>query len=159
LEGDTVKFEITVTNTASFEIKNVNVAIRTDGATLVADDGYTIRPGKIAEIASLAAGASAKIYVEYPITVDEDIELEGIARLMGATADGYNEMDTSDEAMASYIVKTAFTVKQKGQGGGGDTPKTEDDVMRYVIIGAISAVVLLVLAGVYIIFKKKNKNH
>lgn len=159
LEGDTIKFEITVTNTASFEIKNVNVAIQTDGATLVADDGYTIRPGKIAEIASLAAGASAKIYVEYPITADEDIELEEIARLMGATADGYNEMDTSDEAMASYIVKTAFTVKQKGQGGGGDTPKTEDDVMRYVIIGAISAVVLLVLAGVYIIFKKKNKNH
>lgn len=162
-DGDTVKFEITVTNTASYDVANVNLMLVTDGTAFSAGDDYEIRSDKIVEIASLPAGASIKIYAEYPVSEQVAMELENTVKLVGATATGNNRIDLSDEALASYVSTVKFKIGERssGEGGdepGGETPKTEDEVMKYIIVGIASAVVLAVIVGTWAIMKKKNKN-
>ena len=102
-------------------------------------------------MASLAAGASVKFYAEFEVTANEDADLTSIAKLMSATAEGNNRMDTSDAAMASYSVSSAFHTNYFEQ----DPPFTGiimNSLLPFIVLIALGAV-----GGVAILVRRKRE--
>ena len=103
---DTVPFEITVTNTADFDISNVVVNELLDGAVFSNGDGYQVDSDDQATIPTLAAGESITLYASYVIPKDLTQTIINTAQITSATADNYYYLDNSQEytATASFDV-------------------------------------------------------
>ena len=105
--GETVKFKITVTNTAAYEITDVYLQEELDGAVFTApvDNSYTVRTSTIAVIPSIAAGASVDVYAEYKVTENAAQTLINTVELTGALAED-NVLDTDQEYKATIDFDT-----------------------------------------------------
>lgn len=105
---DTVPFEITVTNTADFDITNVVVNELLDGAVFSNGEGYRVDSDDQATISTLAAGESITLYASYVIPKDLTQTITNTAKITSATADNYYYLDNSQEitATASFDVRS-----------------------------------------------------
>ena len=105
--GETVKFKITVTNTAAFEITDVYLEGKLPGAVFTEspDDSYIIRTSTVTVIPSIPAGASVDVYAEYKVTENIAQTLTNIVELTGALADGYT-LDTDQDYEAEVDFDT-----------------------------------------------------
>lgn len=105
---DTVPFEITVTNTADFDISNVIVNELLDGAVFSNGQGYQVDSDDQATIPTLAAGESITLYANYVIPKDLTQTIINTAQITSATADNYYYLDNSQEitATASFDVRS-----------------------------------------------------
>ena len=105
---DTVPFEITVTNTADFDIANVVVNELLDGTVFSNGEGYQVDSDDQATISTLAAGESITLYASYVIPKDLTQTITNTAKITSATADNYYYLDNSQEitATASFDVRS-----------------------------------------------------
>ncbi len=105
-KGETVRFEIKVTNTAEFTITDVILEEQTDGCYFVAGDGYTLRNSTYVLIDSIGVGESVTVYAEYEVGDDVVKNITNVVELTGALASDNYSLDTSVE----YKAEATFTV-------------------------------------------------
>ena len=106
--GDTVEFLVTVSNTESYPITNVEVTEGLSGARFVAASGYTVsNSGDVATIATIPANGTVVLYAEYDIT--DDVTQTGrtnTVEITAASASNYYYFDTSQSITASASFDT-----------------------------------------------------
>lgn len=106
-KGDVVNFKITVTNTATYPIKDVMVKDYNSKTKFVESNDYNIMSKSMVKIDSIPANGSVVINASY--TVDDDslkIEVNEV-ELVGALAD--NSILNTDK---DYKAKVAFNIKR-----------------------------------------------
>ncbi len=99
--GDTVEFQITVTNTANFPITNVHVTENLLGANFVAASGYTLSSDTEAVIASIPSNGSVVLTAEYEIPDDVTQTRTNTVEITSATAGNYYFLDPNQNYTAS----------------------------------------------------------
>lgn len=106
--GDIIRFKTTVTNTAAYAIHDVMIQEQLDGAKFVTGTGYAVVSDYLAEIDSIAAGASIVLYSEYTVTENEEKDYTNTVELIGALADDNNFLDTTKEYKATADFHTVL---------------------------------------------------
>ena len=106
--GDIIRFKTTVTNTAAYSIHDVMIQEQLDGAKFVAGTGYTLVSDYLAEVDSIAAGASIVLYSEYTVTENEEKDYTNTVELIGALADDNNFLDITKEYKATADFHTVL---------------------------------------------------
>ena len=104
--GDTVEFQITVTNTANFPITNVHVKEKMLGANFVADSGYTLSSDTEAVIASIPANSSVILTAEYEIPDDVTETRTNTVEITSASASNYYFLDPNVDYTTSVLFAT-----------------------------------------------------
>lgn len=119
--GDIVNFNIVVTNTASFTIKDVMIQEKLDGATFVSNGtSYTVMNGSFVKLDTLAAGASVTISAKYVVSNDIVNDYVNVVELTGALADSGYYLDTTKDYKVSVNFKVsnvALNVNLKNTSG------------------------------------------
>lgn len=105
-EGDIVTFDITVTNTADFAIRDVILEEGTDGCYFVTGNDYTVRNDSYVLIQTIAPGNSVTVHAQYEAGSDVVRNITNVVELTGALADNNYYLDTSQD----YIAEADFTV-------------------------------------------------
>lgn len=105
-DKEEVPFKITVTNTASYEIKDVILEEKLEKASFQEGEGYTIRNEKFVNIATIPAGGSIEINAKYIAGNDVLKTYKNEVEIIGALADDDNYLDTTKK----YIAEDSFTV-------------------------------------------------
>ncbi|MCR5572922.1 MAG: Cna B-type domain-containing protein [Candidatus Saccharibacteria bacterium] len=104
--GDTVEFQITVTNTANFPITNVHVKEKLLGANFVADSDYTLSSDTEAVIASIPANGSVILIAEYEISDDVTETRANTVEITSASTSNYYFLDPNEDYTASVQFAT-----------------------------------------------------
>ena len=151
---DEVNFKITVKNTASYTLKNVNVFVDQKGTTFEEPgEGASLRSAHLAQIDNIAPGESRVLNASYDVHEDYETTIENPVELLSATADNH-VMNSSATAKAAYRTVTEFDTGVKSEDApdptpdSGDTPvpkpkptpktpetpKTYDDIVCYLAI-------------------------
>ena len=135
--GDTVKFEITVKNTAGYPIKDVQVLEQLDGAVFQQGSGYEIKSEGYALIPKLDAGQSIKLYAVYEVQSGDDQHLTNTAKIAGAIADNNYNLDTTKEYLATVEFDTTLNgvPYDDGKDSDADNANTLDKIAHYAVLG------------------------
>ena len=96
-----VRFEISVTNTASYTIKNVQVLEEVEGVVFETGDGYQVLSDRFAQIPTITAGNTVTLYAEYSILEDVTAYHTNTVRIAGAIADNDYYLDTTNDYIAT----------------------------------------------------------
>lgn len=131
---DIVKFKITVTNTADYDIKNVMVRENNEMASFTEGDNYLLSSTHVVTIPTIKSKETIDIYAEYIVTKESPSIEKNEVEIVGALADGY-QLNTDKE----YKDSVEFKINNV------DVPKTSNE-SREIIITCL----LLVIAGLYI---------
>lgn len=108
-KGDVVQFRITVTNTASFSIKDV---ILENKYPFMSGDGYTLMNDYYVKISSIPASGSVVVYGQYIVEDDTYQKLENVVEIVGAIADNNYILDTTKNYQAKVEFRTGnFIIK------------------------------------------------
>ena len=107
--GDTVNYKITVTNNASFTIKDVVVREDNKNAYFISGSNYEVRTKRLVIIPTLQANASITIYARYDVTEEDTDTAINVVRIVSATADNNYELNTDVE----YVATAQFDVQSK----------------------------------------------
>ena len=148
--GETVYFNIVVTNTAAYPINTIQIVERLEGVEFVAGNGYNVAAPQIAIISSLNAGASITLQAKFEV---QDVTQHYIntVELVGALAENDYSLDTSQD----YIATVAFDTES-----WQDTPVLSgiftNSTTLYIALMLCGAMGLLG-AGVVINKTKQNK--
>ena len=120
--GDVVEYEITVTNTAAFTIKNVIVKEENVKAVFKEGTGYTISSPHTVTIASLNSNSSVTIHASYTVTEDDIGTIKNTVKIVGALADNnyYMNPDGSYESSAEFTVQSQLKICKTVDGVGTD---------------------------------------
>ena len=145
---DTVPFEITVTNTADFDIANVVVNELLDGTVFSNGEGYQVDSDDQATISTLAAGESITLYASYVIPKDLTQTITNTAKITSATADNYYYLDNSQE----YTATASFDVRST-QDDPVLTGVHSTSTIRYSILMIVGAIGI----GIGIVNKKRKQ--
>ena len=105
--GDTVSFEITVRNSLSVPVSNVQLTDELEGASFQRRSNYTVKDDGRVVIPSIQANSYVKIYVDYEVTENIDQTYTNSAQLDGAVAEGY-QFDEETDHVASVSFNTEF---------------------------------------------------
>jgi len=106
--GDTVRFKITVKNTASFPIKNVIVKENNSNSFFESGTGYSVLSDHIASIDILAANSSIDLYANYTVLVDDSGTITNEAEIKGALAENDYQLVEKD-----YKASDNFKIQSK----------------------------------------------
>lgn len=106
--GDVVRFKITVSNTASFPIKNVIVKENNSNSIFESGTGYTVLSDHLANIETIAANSSVDLYASYTVLKDDSGTITNEAEIKGALAD-------NDYHLADKVYKSSDTFKIQSQ--------------------------------------------
>ena len=102
---ETVKFTITVTNTAEYPIRLVNVQLKDlEGAHFTTTRSFTIRNDDLAQIDQLDAGETATLWAEFTIPSNEDVDYQNTAEIISAVAENNHRFDTENTDTYSSTV-------------------------------------------------------
>ena len=137
-KGEKVQFEIKITNSSNFPIKNVNVGLNLDGAEYTNGTGYLKRTDQLAQIPTLSSGETIALYAEFDVLENITKIWSNVAELLSAEADNGYSLDVSDEAMSSYSVAVSFNTES-----WNDIP-----VFTGVDLGQFGPFVILIVLGV-----------
>ncbi len=162
-ENEEVLFDITVTNNATFAIKDV-VIENTDNSTFISHEGYELISNKLVRISEIAPGSTVTIKAKYVAQNDEEETYTNTAKIIGAIADNHYTLVDKD-----YIASTTFKVKNNGNDDEmptppednpnpddsqqtdetpqdeATTPKTVDIIINYVSLFIISSATLTII--------------
>ena len=106
--GDVVNFNIVVTNTASFAIKDVMIQEKLDGATFVNNGtSYTVMNDSFVKLNTLAANASVTILAKYVVSNDIVKDYVNVVELTGALADSGYYLNTTKDYKVSVNFKVS----------------------------------------------------
>ena len=100
-ENDVVEFKITVTNNASYQIKEVLLQDKLDGAKFKTGTGYTVKSDSYVVIPTINANSSVIVYASYTAGNDINKDYTNEVELTGATAANNYTLDTSREYKSS----------------------------------------------------------
>ncbi len=99
--GDTVEFQIYITNTASFPIYNIEVSENLAGARFLTASGYEIISDGVANIVSIPANGTVVLYAEFDIAENVTQTLTNTVEITSASAENYYFLDTDQDYTAS----------------------------------------------------------
>lgn len=104
--GDVVNFNITVSNTASFPIKDVILEELTEGSKFISGSGYTVLNDQYIKIPTIPANGGVNVLAQYEVGNDLVKNVTNVVQLTGAIADNNYSLDTSKEykAEVSFVV-------------------------------------------------------
>lgn len=103
--GEVVKFKITVTNTATFAIRDIIVKENLEETKFISGTGYTVLSDHIATITTLSANSSQILYANYTVPATAKGNIINTVTLKGALADNNYELaDKTYEASANFNV-------------------------------------------------------
>ena len=105
--GDSVLFEITITNPASFPINNVMIKSN-DNAKFITGSNYSILSEHMANIDYLDANSSIKLYTIHDDIVSGTGTVENIVEIKGALAN--NSYELADK---EYMARDSFKVQSE----------------------------------------------
>lgn len=108
--GDEVKFKITVTNTATFPIKDVLVKEDNDNAKFIYGNNYAVLSEHMAKVETIPAGGKVELYATYKVLSTDKPTVVNTAEIKGALADNNYEL-ADKEYKASAQFKLQSTVK------------------------------------------------
>ena len=109
--GQTVRFRITVTNTAPYALHDVIIRENNENAYFVEGEGYTVSSTHYAQVASLAGGGSINLYAEYVIQDTDKNKVTNEAELVGALADNdYVLKEQEYKATAEINIRSKLTI-------------------------------------------------
>lgn len=109
--GDAVRFKITVSNTASFPIRNVIVKENNNNSAFESGTGYTVLSDHVANIDTLAANSSIDLYASYTVLATDSGTITNEAEIKGALADNdYQLVDKEYKASDSFKIQSKITV-------------------------------------------------
>lgn len=100
--GDTIKYKITVKNTAPFPIKDVMVVESKDGTKFNGGTGYSSN-GKVATISSIGANETIILYSEYTVTSEDSNKVINDAEIKGALADDNYQLKSQEYRATSSV--------------------------------------------------------
>ena len=100
-ENDKVEFKITVTNNASYQIKEVLLEDKLDGSIFKTGTGYIVKSDRYVVIPTINANSNVTVYAEYTVGNDINKDYTNEVELTGATADNNYILDTSREYKSS----------------------------------------------------------
>lgn len=103
--GETVKFKITITNTASFTIRDIIVKENLEETKFISGTGYTVSSNHIATIETLPANSSQVLYANYTVPGTAKGNILNSVTLKGALADNNYEL-----ANKTYTAGVNFNV-------------------------------------------------
>ena len=176
-KGDKVRFKTTITNNSSVDIKNLLVSNNLDGQVINTSPDYNVDNDYI-KISELKANESVVIYSTYTVNENKTNTIINEIQLLSAEAD--NEYYLENE---EYKATAAFNTKKVGATETNETvvpnnppvnetnqteeknetpsiidilvPKTLDNAYIYMILAAIS---LVVIGAIVFVLIKNNKN-
>ena len=124
---DEVTFNITVKNTASYALRNVNVFVDQKGTTFdeSTDSDIKLRSSHLAQIDTLDPGETKVLRASYDVSENYETTIENPVELLSAAADGHT-MDTSSEAVSSYRKVASFNTGVRNNNSDPD-PNTNTD--------------------------------
>ena len=104
--GDVVNFNIMVSNTASFPIKDVILKELTEGSKFISGSGYTVLNDQYIKIPTIPANGGVNVLAQYEVGNDPVKNVTNVVQLTGAIADNNYSLDTSKEykAEVSFVV-------------------------------------------------------
>ncbi len=105
--GEKVPFQITVTNTANYEINDVMVEEHTEGSHFIAKEGYEIVNDRFAKIPTLPANSSIVLNAEYTAGEEVSKTVTNEVEITGAVKDTSHVIDTTKKYTASVTFKIA----------------------------------------------------
>ncbi len=109
-KGDIVEYNIIVTNSENYEIKNVIVKEHNVNAQFINNnDTYNIRSTHVVEIPSIPAKGSVIVKATYEVAENDIGTIVNMVEILGATADN-NDLDTSEEAKEKYKATASFDI-------------------------------------------------
>lgn len=131
--GDTVTFDVDISNAGNITLHNVTVTEQLSGCTIINGDGYTVDANK-AKITAITPGASAKVKAQYVVPeadqgragIINSARIEATETTATATAPAFN---VSDLVMTLEMVKN---ITSTGTGTGG--AYTSGDTVKYAIV-------------------------
>ncbi|MBR5419145.1 InlB B-repeat-containing protein [Candidatus Saccharibacteria bacterium] len=129
---DEVDFKITIKNTASYRVQDVNVLIDLKGTTLSepTDSDITLRSSHIALISEMEPGETKTLRASYDVHEDYVTTIESPAELLSASSDSHT-MDISDAAKKTYRVVSKFNTGIESDkpepSPNPDTPEDDPD--------------------------------
>lgn len=106
LKNEEVLFKIVVTNTADYEIHDVILQEKLEGAVFLEGEGYTLKNQEFVSIEKMNPHTSISISAKYVVKEDDPQEITNVVELVGALADNQNYLDTSKEYKATAEFKT-----------------------------------------------------
>ncbi len=108
--GDSVMFEIVVTNTADYPINEIYVVENNEKSKFILGSGYTFEEGDgIALIDRLEAGEAITLYAKYEVDTTDIGKIVNEVEILGAIADGNYIFDST----GNYKAEDDFTIRPK----------------------------------------------
>ena len=110
--GDIVKYKVTITNTASYAIKEVIIKEENENAYFIAGTNYEVTSNKIVTIPQIAANSSVEVFAEYKVTLNDTNKITNTVSIIGALADNDYVLNTEKEykASASFGIQSQVKV-------------------------------------------------
>ncbi len=91
--GDTIQYKITITNTATFRIKDIIVKEHNEESHFIEGVGYEKNTDHFVTIPTIEPGEKVEVYAEY-VVKEEDQIITNTAEIMGAINDNNYELNT-----------------------------------------------------------------
>ena len=148
--GETVKFEITVTNPGEFDLADVYLQELLEGAEFSeAGPSYKTETPTLVRIPTLAAGGSVKVYANYTLNISKDATITNTVKLLGAVPadDAYTDFNLDPER--DFTVSTSFVAALDFP----INPKTLDT------IGEVLLIVVFCSGIVFAVFRLNTNRH
>ncbi len=112
VEGDIVRYTITVTNTGETDLTDITVKEQLSGATIAEQDGITLNESKtVATITSLKKGESIMLQVSYEVTA-ADTTAGGIKNVVTTTFKAPGQDDPTDIPSNTVVTKVVTPQKE-----------------------------------------------
>ena len=149
--NDTVRYKITITNTANYSIKNIKVRENNINARFVEGTGYTLLSNQLVNVISINPLSSINIYAEYKVgktetnKVDNEVEIISAESDIGATLKDEEYKDTATFGIQSKIricknisgvsIPNKFQFKVTGieNGFGSDVSLNKDECINVYV--------------------------
>ena len=147
---ETVKFTITVENTADYPISMVNVQLKDlEGAHFTATRSFVIRSDTLAQINEIGAGETATLWAEFTIPSNEDVNYQNTAELISAIAENNYRLDTDNtDTYSSTVTFRSARFEQ-------DPPLL--GINQGYLIPFVALIALGSVGGVIVVLRRKAK--
>lgn len=142
--GETVNYEIKVTNTASYPIKDVAVRENKINAKFIADNGYEVLTDRLVRIKQIDPKQTVTIKAIYIVTDEDAGTIVNEAEIISALADNNYNLNMDKE----YKATAEFKTMSKNNEVIPIIPTTKDNLFNYICL-FISGCIILTIIFIY----------
>jgi hypothetical protein len=135
--GYVINYQITVTNNADFEIRDVVIKEDNDNASFVENDHYELQTDHLAKIARIASGESVTLYSKYTVMEEDVDKVINKVMIVGARADNnYYIVDKEISDSTEFNVNSKVIVHHYIE---NTETKVHEDEVKYYKFGSMYA--------------------